>query len=240
LKKFRGNEWEMKSRKCFKVRQRSLPIPQSLTVIAGRDPLRAAQLIWELDLYHAVFSVLPTIAIPPKSLEIASTKALAAVSVLHALFSGNNTSPSLHSALLSLIQDDPALKARLYLAGLLFPYLGITYRDAKAKTQSTVTTVIRESLKLGTQNHYLDGIPALFTGIPILKNGMDKHQHMGRAQLGFLLRNKSIHNPIIGVHWSTSIFFSLVTELVPCYGIKDDKFDREYHYKNQLLPVFLQ
>lgn len=156
---------------------------------------------------------------------------MAAVSVLHALISGDNISPSPHSGLISLIQDNPGLKARLYLAGLLFPYLGITYRDAKGKTQSTVTTVIRESLKLGTQNHYLDGIPALFTGIPILKSGMEKHQHMGRAQLGLLLRNKFIHNPMIGVHWSTSIFFSLVTELVPCYCIKDDKFDREFHYK---------
>ena len=202
--------------------------------ILGRDPLYAAQLIWDLELYHAIFSVLPTgikASIPSKLLEIAPTDALATVSVLRALFSGDNNLPPLHSAFLSLMQEDPALKARFYLAGLLLPYLGITYRDGKAKTQSTVSAVIRESLKLGTQNHYLDGVPALFAGIPILKNGMEKCQHMSRAQLGLLLRNKFIHNPTIGVHWSTSIFFSLVTELVPCYSIKDDKFYREYHSK---------
>jgi tRNA nucleotidyltransferase (CCA-adding enzyme) len=211
----------------------------------GRDPLRAAQLIWELELYDAVFSVLPTKvreSIPQKSLEIASTEALAAVSVLHALFSGDNNLPSPHPALLSLTQQDPALKARFYLAGLLLPYLGITYRDGKLKTQSAVSAVIRESLKLGTQNHYLDGIPALFTGIQILKNGMEKHQqnHMGRAQLGLLLRNKFIHNPLFGIHWSTSILFSLVTELVPCYSIRDDNFFREYDYQTSIPLSFYQ
>jgi tRNA nucleotidyltransferase (CCA-adding enzyme) len=238
----------MKSQKCFKVRRHRLLLmscsSSMIVSIPGRDPLRAAQLIWELDLYHAVFSVLPTgvkASIPPKTLENAPSEALAALSILHVFFSGDNNLPPPHSALLSLIQEDPALKARLNLAGLLFPYLGITYQDGKGKTQSTASAVIRESLKLGTQNHYLDGIPALFAGLPILKNGMQEHQQkaMTRAQLGLLLRNKFIHNPLIGLHWSTSVLFSLVTELVPGYSIKDDRFLREYNPQNQLLPAFV-
>jgi tRNA nucleotidyltransferase (CCA-adding enzyme) len=207
---------------------------------SGRDPLRAAQLIRELELYHTVFSVLPTgiqASISLTSLEAASREALAAVSILHGLFSGNSTFPSPPPALLSLIQD-PATKARLYLAGLLLPYIGVTYRDGKAKTQSAAAAVIRESLKLGTQNHYLDGIPALFAGIPIIKDGMEKDQqaHMSRAQLGLLLRNKFVHSPLIGTHWSTSVLFSLVTELVPCYDIKDEKFHRESSILRPIAP----
>ena len=203
----------------------------------GRDPLLAAQLIWELQLYDTVFSVLPTeiqMLIPLKSVEISSNEALAAISVLHSIFLGrDNILPSPLSALLSSIQD-PAFKARLYLAGLLLPYLGISYRDGRLKIQTAVAAVIRESLKLGTQNHYLDGIPTLFAGIPILKEGMQENHTnlMSRAQLGLLLRNKFIHNPQIGVHWSTSILFSLVTELVPSYSLKDDKFYRECHFQN--------
>jgi tRNA nucleotidyltransferase (CCA-adding enzyme) len=231
----------MRSPKCFKVRLHVSSNAASTTLqIPGRDPLRAAQLIWELELYHAVFSVLPSgvkASIPAKTLDIAPTEALATVSVLHGLFSRDHILLSPHPALLSLIQDDLAFKARFYLAGLLLPCRGITYQDRKAKTQSTVSAIIRESLKLGTQNHYLDGIPALFAGIPILQNGMEKYHQMGRAQLGLLLRNKFIHNPIIGIHWSTSVLFSFVTELVPRYSIKDDTFESEYHEKS--IPPYL-
>lgn len=187
-----------------------------------------------------MFSVLPTrvkASIPQESLETASSEGSAAVSILHALFSGDDNLPPPHPAVLSLIQD-PGLKARFFLAGLLLPYLGITYRDGKAKNQSVVGVVIRESLKLGTQNHYLDGIPTLFTGIPILKNGMEHHRQMSRAELGLLLRSKFIHNPLTGIHWSTSIFFSFVTDLVPCYSINNDKFHGEYHEKSMFASNF--
>lgn len=100
-----------------------------------------------------------------------------------------------------------------------------------------MAAVIRESLKLGTQNHYLDGIPALFAGVPVLKNGMQENHTnlMSRAQLGLLLRNKFIHNPQIGICWSTAVLFSLVTELVPSYSLKDDNFHRECHFQNTFL-----
>lgn len=52
--------------------------------------------------------------------------------------------------------------ARLYLACALIPYHGLEYRDHKNKSKPLVDAVIRDGLKLGVQNHYLDGIPALF------------------------------------------------------------------------------
>jgi tRNA nucleotidyltransferase (CCA-adding enzyme) len=57
----------------------------------------------------------------------------------------------------------------LYLACALTPYRGITYVDEKGKNRSAVEAVIREGLKVGTKNHYLDGVPALFSASELLK-----------------------------------------------------------------------
>jgi tRNA nucleotidyltransferase (CCA-adding enzyme) len=57
----------------------------------------------------------------------------------------------------------------LYLACALTPYRGITYVDEKGKTRSAVEAAIREGLKVGTKNHYLDGIPSLFSASELLK-----------------------------------------------------------------------
>jgi tRNA nucleotidyltransferase (CCA-adding enzyme) len=48
-------------------------------------------------------------------------------------------------------------------------YYGITYSDVKNKEHLAVEAAIREGLKLGTQNHYLDGVPLLFTASTLLK-----------------------------------------------------------------------
>lgn len=61
-------------------------------------------------------------------------------------------------------------KSRLFLAAALTPYRGITYTDSKMKPRFAVEAVIREGCKLGTQNHYLDGIPALFAAADLLKD----------------------------------------------------------------------
>ena len=55
------------------------------------------------------------------------------------------------------------------MACALTPYRGITYVDEKGKTRSAVEAVIREGLKVGTKNHYLDGVPALFSASELLK-----------------------------------------------------------------------
>jgi tRNA nucleotidyltransferase (CCA-adding enzyme) len=55
------------------------------------------------------------------------------------------------------------------MACALTPYKGITYVDEKKKDRSAVEAVIREGLKVGTKNHYLDGIPALFLASELLK-----------------------------------------------------------------------
>jgi len=55
------------------------------------------------------------------------------------------------------------------MACALTPYRGVTYVDEKGKNRSAVEAVIREGLKVGTKNHYLDGVPALFSASELLK-----------------------------------------------------------------------
>jgi tRNA nucleotidyltransferase (CCA-adding enzyme) len=52
----------------------------------------------------------------------------------------------------------------------LTPYRGILYTDSKKKSHLAAEAAIREGLKFGTKNHYLDGIPALFVAAERLKD----------------------------------------------------------------------
>ena len=109
-----------------------------------------------------------------------------------------------------------------------------------------VEIVIREALKLGLQNHYLDGIPALFAASDLLQNpvlekftGENKRSKIGRCSTGFyhtlgvahepvqglLLKSKSVHFANSGSHWGSSLLFSLVQELHPCWDHEKDEFD---------------
>ena len=112
---------------------------------------------------------------PEFSRPVASpTTALVAASLLHLIINRQPAPtielPSVHPALLEPILDDSLLKRRLFLASYLLPFLHVTYKDQKGKTHEAVEAAIREGVKLGTQNHYLDGIPALFASTELLKN----------------------------------------------------------------------
>lgn len=61
------------------------------------------------------------------------------------------------------------MRARLFLGASLFSFADITYKDHKQKVHPLVEAVIREGLKLGNKNYYLDGIPALFDAAALLK-----------------------------------------------------------------------
>ena len=151
---------------------------------------------------------------------------LSAVSVLHALLNSGDSSPlSLHHSL----KVDPAFKARLYLAAILTPFLGIVYRDHKQKDHPLVEAVIRDSLKLGTQNHYLDGIPVLFAATQLIKAQI-MDDSLDRVRLGLLLRDKLVHNSNTGSHWTASFLFTLVTELIPLYDVEKDSMDSKNCY----------
>lgn len=125
---------------------------------------------------------------------------------------------SLHPTLRSYVLQEPGCKARLFLAASLYSYHGITYLDPKGKEQTLVKCAIQDGLKLGRQNHYLDGVPALYSASDLL-NGVSLGQDRlklpsERVAIGLLLRQKSVHNIDTGSHWASSLVFSLVCELV--------------------------
>ena len=141
-----------------------------LSRFAGRDPLRAIQLIHHLSLYDPIFhipqSVAPELSAPLGPPHIA----LAAASILHILTASETSSLAQVHPLLRESAKDKSAQARLYLACALRPFHGITYQDKKKKTLPAVDAAIRESTKLGTQNHYLDGIPILFAAADLLRD----------------------------------------------------------------------
>ena len=67
------------------------------------------------------------------------------------------------------------------------PYADVRYTPSKKKDQKpAVEAVIREGLKLGLQNHYADGVPALFAAAAVLR-GVEVSQFEGpreRARIG--------------------------------------------------------
>ncbi|KAJ6626870.1 hypothetical protein B0H10DRAFT_1780327 [Mycena sp. CBHHK59/15] len=203
-------------------------------MMKGPDPLRAIQLIDHLSLYDSIFSVIPpevkASLSAPLSPSISSVKA---GYILHSLLNPSDSVLSeitpVHSTLISAVNADPTATARFYLAAALTPHLGITYLDRKKKSQSAVECAIRESLKLGAQNHYVDGIPLLFAAAQLLKNpdlSQEKFKAPSeRVALGLLLREKAIHNPSTGSRWQLSLLFSLIQELFPYYDPAMDKLD---------------
>ena len=118
----------------------------------------------------------------------------------------------------------------MYLAAILTPFLGIEYRDQKKKDHPLVEAVIRDSLKLGTQNHYLDGIPVLFAATQLIKAQIESQHSLDRVRLGLLLRHKWIHCPNTGSHWTASLLFTLVTELIPLYDVEKDIMNSKNRY----------
>lgn len=99
--------------------------------------------------------------------------------------------PSPHPLYFRAIENDKTCSSRLYLAAALTPYKHLTYRDKKHKDQQLVGLVIRESLKLGAQSHFLDGIPLLFTACniiaPAIADPSKLHPTSERVGIGVLI-----------------------------------------------------
>ncbi|KAJ7923015.1 hypothetical protein B0H13DRAFT_1603054 [Mycena leptocephala] len=203
-------------------------------MMKGPDPTRGIQLIDHLSLYDSIFNVIPPeIKVSLSGPFASSVSSVKAGYILRGILnpSGSaleNITP-IHPTLVSAVKDDPGATARLHLAAALTPHFGITYLDRKKKVQSAVECAIRESLKLGTQNHYVDGIPLLFEARQLLKNpdlSQEKFKTPSeRLAIGLLLREKALHHPSSGTRWQLSALFSLVQELSPYYDPATDQLD---------------
>ena len=209
----------------------------------GRDPLYATQLIHELRLYSSIFwtssTVLESFSSPPADPE----RGLMAATILHSLTTSPSPLTAIHPLLTQHFTLHPSTRPRLFLASALTPFKGITYRDTKDKMHPAVEAVLRDGCKLGSQNKYLSGIPALFSAAellkdPNLKGGRFNHRpervaigeltdtmrHTRSHELcsGLLLRDKSVHNLNVGSTWPVSLLFSLVQELLQFWRTPDD------------------
>ncbi|KAG6857615.1 hypothetical protein H0H87_010183 [Tephrocybe sp. NHM501043] len=141
-------------------------------MMKGRDPLGAIQLIRNLSMYDSIFLVIPppvlaTFSAAPASRDTAFAAALITHNLLHPM--DGSPLPQLHTSYLSAVDADVTSRPRLYLAAILSPFKSITYQEKK-KTPLAIEYIIRDVLKLGTQYHFLDGIPALFSSSDALKN----------------------------------------------------------------------
>lgn len=111
-----------------------------------------------------------------------SELAVSASAILNTLLSEQPSFPKVHHRLLAALHTNSSCRPRLYLATALIPYLGVTYHDKKKSLCLAVEVVTREALKLGKQNHYLDGIPLLFTAADLLGGFVTHHLTLPPAQ----------------------------------------------------------
>jgi len=129
-------------------------------------------LLDDLSLFPLVFHIPPAIASTLSSQPSSPSLALAAASILQTFLQPDTAlfrHPPLHPLISSGLSSSTSVIPRLYMACALTPYRGVTYVDEKGKNRSAVEAVIREGLKVGTKNHYLDGVPALFSASELLK-----------------------------------------------------------------------
>ncbi|KAI5991484.1 hypothetical protein EDD15DRAFT_2169291 [Pisolithus albus] len=195
------------------------------------QPLRAVQLINELSLYHCIFRVPDNILAMASATPSSQETSVIACTVLDNILSTGSPSTSqsvvtVHPTLLSHVSRDPGTKARLFLAASFFPFYGITYKDRKQREHYLVEAVIREGLKLGNKNYYLDAIPALYAAASELIDGLSLNQDRFRDPSGtrLFLRNPKIHKSHSGTHWTSSLLFSLVCELTRLGGLSNGEF----------------
>ncbi|KAJ7748539.1 hypothetical protein DFH07DRAFT_830133 [Mycena maculata] len=203
-------------------------------MMKGPDPLYGIQLADNFFLYDSIFNVIPPDVKAAFSAPLApSISSVKAGYIFRSILDPSGSTLAditpVHPTLVSAVTDDPTATARLYLAAALTPHFGITYMDKKKKPQSAVECAIRESLKLGTQNHYVDGIPLLFSAAQTLKSPDLTREKFTtpsvRVAIGLLLREKAFHHPSSGAQWRLSVLFSLVQELSPLYDPATDQID---------------
>ena len=131
------------------------------------------RLLESLSLFPLVFNVPPAV-VPLLSAQPASMSlAITAASILRTFLQPDSAlfqHPPLHPLILSGLSSSASVVPRLYIACALTPYRGITYVDDKNKEHPALEAVIHDGLKVGTKNHYLDGIPALFAASGLLKS----------------------------------------------------------------------
>ncbi|TFY70082.1 hypothetical protein EVJ58_g18 [Rhodofomes roseus] len=187
-------------------------------MLRSRDPVRALSLIYDFKLYSTVFQLPESVATTLSDSPTPPIMGLGAATILMVLLlpSRTGTLIPVHKTLTDLGKIT-YVRARLYLACALTPYRGITYTNAKGKRQPACDLIIRESLRLGSQNHYLDGVPALYNAwsvvSPAVADLAQGESPDDKLKIGMFLRQQVVHRPAV-IYWHTSLLFSLVQDLM--------------------------
>ena len=212
-------------------------------------PLR---MIDSLGLHEPIFWLPPDIKSSLSAIPRSPSLGLASATILHAIFAqfdDPNTSspfPTICKDIIEFTADDKDIRRRLYLGSALTPYREVTFREKK-RDVSALEGIARYGLKvlllsqhrtrlikfkiflqLGNTNYYMDAIPALFAAATALSiPSLKKFTHSSgseRVAIGLVLRDKNIHNELTGTHWTTSLLFSLVQDLVETIHPDDGKY----------------
>ncbi|KIY67515.1 transfer RNA nucleotidyltransferase [Cylindrobasidium torrendii FP15055 ss-10] len=217
----------------------------------GRSPLHALKLIHDADLWEAIFCTYPSDlsnkfegpAAKYLAYRMSSTRRetpieirnlpLKYAAVLTSILEGPTSLPGLidvHPRLTLSARDNPSCRGRLFLASALSPFIGTTYTDKKGKQVQAAEAAIRESLKMGTQSHMLDGVPPLFSAIRLLdsrtlRSSPNFSTKPERVALALLLREKVVHELNKGLHWTSTVLFSLLHELTAVYNLEEHIID---------------
>ncbi|KAG8821361.1 CCA tRNA nucleotidyltransferase, mitochondrial [Serendipita sp. 399] len=156
-------------------------------MIQGPDPVYAITLLHSFDLLPSILTALP------QALESASSpigpvqQAVDGIATVETLLSSDDRLLALDPILTKAVLSEKSTRARFRLAGLLTPFRGIKYM-VKSKTIPLVDSAIRDGLKLGSQNFYLNGIPSLFSAAELIRSGFPDPLLTGsRAQIGQIM-----------------------------------------------------
>jgi tRNA nucleotidyltransferase (CCA-adding enzyme) len=156
--------------------------------------------------------------------------------------------------------DRRDVRRRLWLAAALTPLRSLTYADKKKKhlavegvireglkVTSSLTIRSQDLFNLsasfdqfGNLNHFLTAVPALFNAAdllsltaispfvsPAINPSVAAKQ---RSDIGLLLRNKAVHQPASGTHWSYSITFALMQELIKLWDAETDTMSCMFYF----------
>ncbi|CAE6450918.1 unnamed protein product [Rhizoctonia solani] len=212
-----------------------------LKMLKGKSPLLSLTTIEKYGIYDTVFGVPSDVAGKTTGTQRAQSTGIHAASILCSFLDSVPTSlPAPHTELLKQAHEDHGLRQRLIFGAALTPWRDMTYPQKKGYLP-VVEHNVKEGLKIGSQNHFIPSVPRLFAAHKrASKPSLDKFEGPSqRALIGLLLRDGDVHNPRTGTHWSTSLLFSMIQDLVDLIDDQNTLDDVQAQQVVQTYNVFV-
>ncbi|KAJ1309611.1 hypothetical protein OPQ81_006383 [Rhizoctonia solani] len=187
-----------------------------LKMLKGKSPLLSLTTIEKYGIYDTVFGAPPDVSGKITGTPRPQSSGTHAASILCSFLDSVPTPlPEPHPELLKLAHEDHGVRKRLIFGAALTPWRDVTYPQKKGYLP-LVEHIVKEGLKIGSQNHFIPSVPRLFAAHKrVSKPSLDKFEGTSqRALIGLLLRDVDVHSPRTGTYWSASLLFSMVQDLV--------------------------